>query len=682
VRRALSIALVGALFVVGLAWSESDAVATVPAVVAPSVSTTPALTPAFDPAIFDYVVRCTDSLGSVTLSAELPTGSTISVNGAAALSGSVSVPVSLAPNAEMTWVISGGGSTNTYYARCLPADFPQMTATVSGVPQAQWYMIAPSLTFANPPEPYVVIVDAHGTPVWWMYDSTAPPIDQKLMPDTGSGAELAWAHSSSSFASSYSFYGLDGQLHRTIGAGTLDIHDLQPTPTGTLLALRSIPRDCPNTPSDCVDESQWGGPSSVNPIDAQVVELDGSGDQVFSWSTRGHISLDESADWIAAGQTSDIIHINSVAPDGSDAFIFSARHLNAVYHVTKSTGAIDWKLGGTPTAQSLTVVGDPSGGPVFSGEHDARLLPDGTLTVHDNGTLAGRPPRVLRFKLDLVQRTATVIEDISDARVPSSSCCGSARKLTGGDWVVDWGSTTTTTELSPAGDPVLTIQLAPGYFSYRTVPVESGVLSAAQLRAGMDAMAVSATLAAPASGALWSGTTWFAAATRGPATSVEFHLSGNGLADRVVGVGVPSIYGWLCAWNSATVPDGVYSVFARASNGSDKTVDTPAVSVSIANLSVKMLDPSGTATISGVNWLDAGTTGAATRVEFHLVDRHSNDLIIGTGTSTPYGWLFPWDTSSVAKGTYQLRARAFDSPTHSVDTAPVTITVARTARHP
>jgi hypothetical protein len=187
--------------------------------------------------------------------------------------------------------------------------------------------------------------------------------------------------------------------------------------------------------------------------------------------------------------------MNAIEPDGTDGLMFSARHLNAIYHISRTTGAVDWKIGGTHRPESLTVIGDirptavGANGQVLSGQHDVRKWADGTVSVHDNGTLVGRAPSVLRYHLDLVNRTAEVVEEIHDARASPAFCCGSARLLPGGNWLIQWGATPFLTELDPAGNPVLTIQYNKGStFSYRAVPVLQGIVTADTVRDGMDAM--------------------------------------------------------------------------------------------------------------------------------------------------------------------------------------------------
>jgi len=54
---------------------------------------------------------------------------------------------------------------------------------------------------------------------------------------------------------------------------------------------------------------------------------------------------------------------------------------------------------------------------------------------------------------------------------------------------VQWGAADYMTELDPSGNPVMTINYNLGTtFSYRAVPVQTGLVTAATLRAGMDAI--------------------------------------------------------------------------------------------------------------------------------------------------------------------------------------------------
>ena len=126
---------------------------------------------------------------------------------------------------------------------------------------------------------------------------------------------------------------------------------------------------------------------------------------VWDWKSQDHIALEETGRFWRRSVNKptpwgyDILHWNSIELAG-DSVIASFRHLDAVYKIRKSTGNIVWKLGGTPTPRSLTVERDPRGN-TFGAQHDARLLPDGTVTVFDNRTNLGQKrPRAVRFRID------------------------------------------------------------------------------------------------------------------------------------------------------------------------------------------------------------------------------------------------------------------------------------------
>ena len=70
-----------------------------------------------------------------------------------------------------------------------------------------------------------------------------------------------------------------------------------------------------------------------------------------------------------------MVHMNSVSDDGRGGLVVSFRHADAIFRIRKSDGAIDWKLGGTPTSRSLAVIGDDAhAGVNLAGQHDARVL--------------------------------------------------------------------------------------------------------------------------------------------------------------------------------------------------------------------------------------------------------------------------------------------------------------------
>jgi hypothetical protein len=93
----------------------------------------------------------------------------------------------------------------------------------------------------------------------------------------------------------------------------------------------------------------------------------------------------------------------------------------------------------------------------------------------------------VRYRIDTDARTAKLIEEVTDPAVGESLSQGSARRLSGGDWVASWASDQYVTETTASGKRVLRITF-PGSVTYRAFPVPPGRIGAARLRAAMDTM--------------------------------------------------------------------------------------------------------------------------------------------------------------------------------------------------
>lgn len=428
-----------------------------------------ALNVAFAADRHDYVTRC--PTGQVTMfSGTVAAGYRVRAiplgPGAAAPStftGSFTYPVTppavTTVRLEVADVNETTAPTSTYRVRCLPSTFPSFTTTVSGSPQSAYYVV----THGN----WDIILDSAGTPLWWLRETQGAPVDAKVIDGhivtTVPGGD-------------YVFRAWDATPTRVVH-DDLDHHDLQRTPTGDLIGFQYYDSD-----RNLKEE-------------ARFVRLDPSGHEVWSWRTQDHLD--------AAEMAPDLYkltwgHANSVDPHGDDGVLVSIRNLDAIYDIDMATNDISWKLGGTTTPLSLAVfegtrqLTEAEVLRLFSGQHDARILSDGSVSVFDNGTRAlDRRPRVLRFQIDAGARRATLVETVIDPRAGYSFGLGSARRTDGGNWVVSWGGWNDFfTELTPDGAPVLTVS---GVSTYRAVPVMPGELDADAMRAGMDSMAGSPT---------------------------------------------------------------------------------------------------------------------------------------------------------------------------------------------
>jgi len=432
------------------------------------LSTSPSMTPAFSPSVTDYAIGCAGGSATVFVGGEAATVAGRSVSA----SSSVTVPMT----AGQQIVVKRPGIA-TYHLRCVPADFPAYSSTRSGDVQSTGFLVQPGISFtANVSQPYTIAFNADGVPVWWHRSADGShPIDAKFL----DASTIEWAEAGVVY-----LHDLVGNVTKEFHGpdGPLDLHDFIVLPGDRYLGLEYVKRDCPATPSDCVDLSSWGRSTEEALTDAKLVEFDGDGNVVWTWRMCDHIDVaTENQHWRGHGVAQDVVHMNSLAYDGRGGVVVSARHLDAVYRIKLSNGAITWKLGGSWEHESLRVVGPP-GFDAFSGQHFARILPDGSLTLHDNRTKESQPPRLIHYALDLHARTATVLGWVTDPRVSGSHCCGNGYLLPGGNWVADWGAANFITELTPWGAPVVTIDFD-GIFAYRVEPIET---SLGALRRAMD----------------------------------------------------------------------------------------------------------------------------------------------------------------------------------------------------
>jgi hypothetical protein len=431
----------------------------------------PGLFPSYAPSVQDYVVRCRDK--PVTVAAHAAAGWQVSIAGRPFRSGDFNQTVGLSSGRSFVVRARKGGAAPlySYHVRCLPNDFPAYSFTRYGPVSPKFF------TVSRTDLGYGIVFDDHGVPIWWV---RAGGFNIRVLPD----GNLLWFNGPSF---RYELHRLDGSLIRTlrpVGLGP-DGHDLRFLPNGNhLIAGR--------TQQDHVDASAFGKSSDGSVYSAELQEVTPSGQLAWDWKSQDHISLAETGRWWneppTAKQPYDIVHWNAIEPAGQDAVIASFRNLDAVYKIRKSTGEIIWKLGGTSRPESLTTIGDFRSY-TFGAQHDARLLPDGTLTVFDNRSQLPDPmPRAVRFRIDEQAKTATRVESITDPAVHSSECCGSARRLPNGDWLIDWGQAKDHPigGYKPNGDRTFFLTFVTRS-SYRAQPVPSGVLTAADFRAAMNA---------------------------------------------------------------------------------------------------------------------------------------------------------------------------------------------------
>jgi hypothetical protein len=463
--------LAGLCFAVAMSAKSSAAAAP-----RPSFSTTPALSPAFAFGVRDYVVRCNGN--PVTVRVKTPGTWRGKVGAGDFRTDDFVTQRGGGAGRSFTVVFHKPGDPkfHRFYVRCLPTDFPTYRFGQTGRGGPGFFIVQMNNNYAT-------IFNNDGVPVWW-YKASTPPFDAELQPD----GTISWQRypGGGTAGGDFEVHRLNGQLVRTIGAAgglRTDIHELVLLPNGNYM-LGAIIRK-PHQ-----DTTPYGGSSDATVNTYEIQELTPGGQLVRKWDSLKHIGLNETPQrwWdqiIGGGQCCDNQHFNAIEPDGK-YMILSFRHLDAIYKVNRLTGRIVWKLGGIHTSKSLTVLNDTESYHL-GGQHDPRITSDGTISVFDNRTGLNDPPRVTRWRINEQAKTARLVESFEDPTATASPCCGSARKLPSGGWLVSWGGLKFTGAYNAKDQSVFRLQY-PGAFSYRAFPVPPNALSAEQLRSAMNAM--------------------------------------------------------------------------------------------------------------------------------------------------------------------------------------------------
>jgi hypothetical protein len=216
------------------------------------------------------------------------------------------------------------------------------------------------------------------------------------------------------------------------------------------------------------DLTSIGGAPDQQVIDGIVQEIDiRTGRVLFEWHSIGHVPFSASLQPLPTSPTDpwDYFHINAVHLDTDRNLVISARHTWAIYKVGRRSGDVLWELGGVRSSFAL------GSGVKFAWQHDPEVIAPGTLTIFDNesnGTPTLPSSRVITVRLDLEDRTATLVSSLVHPLGLSASSQGNAQTLRNGDVFVGWGHLGRFSELDRSGRLLLDAALPSGFDTYRS----------------------------------------------------------------------------------------------------------------------------------------------------------------------------------------------------------------------
>jgi hypothetical protein len=333
-------------------------------------------------------------------------------------------------------------------------------------------------TYANGPE----ILDQKGNVVWFQ----AVPAGQEasdFRTQTYDGQPvLTWWQGTGlgGLASGTDYiYNDHFQQIATVQAGnglSADGHEFLITPQNTALILSYT--------TATADLTSIGGPSNQTVINGVVQEIDiSTGRVLFQWNSADHVPYSQSEQPLPASASTpwDWFHINAVKVDTDGNLLIDARDTWTTYKVNRSGGNIIWQLGGK--ASSFTLQAAPGqtlddAGEIFAWQHDPEPLGNHEYTIFDNESAGAANTgtgstaelgvsRIVRFRLDKRNHTATLLqsEDQPESLIAPSQ--GDGQPLASGGELVGWGSLPYFSEFDSSGNLIFNAQFPTGVNTYR-----------------------------------------------------------------------------------------------------------------------------------------------------------------------------------------------------------------------
>jgi hypothetical protein len=406
----------------------------------------------------DEVVSVQLSAGKATsLGNELePLNITFTTRGhAAALSEKASIldelPQTTAPLIpRVPPTLKSSGST----ADTLPADFPSITVTASGKTVIPGELFLANFTIGGPVStPYLIVAATDGTPLWYR-KMNGPCFDFKKQTN---GLLTYYDSSVGCFIAMDSAYAVVDTFRCGNGYST-DDHELELLPNGHALLMSY------DTEPYAMDTVVAGGNPNAQVTGLVIQELDRNKNVVFQWRSWDHVKITDAIQISLLTSSIDYIHGNALDLDHDGNIILSCRHFSEVTKIDRQTGNIIWRWGGKNN--QFTFTNDSLG---FSFQHAVRRLPNGHITLFDNGNLHSPSfSRGMEYLLDEQNKTATLVWEYRHSPPLFGFATGYVQRQDDASTLIDWGATNpNVTLVARDSTAIFDLSFPQGVFSYR-----------------------------------------------------------------------------------------------------------------------------------------------------------------------------------------------------------------------
>jgi Arylsulfotransferase (ASST) len=211
-----------------------------------------------------------------------------------------------------------------------------------------------------------------------------------------------------------------------------------------------------------------GGPQDGAVTDSIYQEIDLRTRLVRrEWTSLDHVALSESYSSPVGSSTEwpfDYFHMNSVDLQPNGEVLLSARNTWTLYELNEQTGQVVSRAGGKHSTIKM------GSGTLTAYQHDATALPDGLISVFDNGGVPMVHPqsRGIVVALNAQQGTETLVAEYEHPSALKAGSQGNVQQQANGNLFLGWGAEPWFSEFSSSGQLVFDGRMPNADESYRT----------------------------------------------------------------------------------------------------------------------------------------------------------------------------------------------------------------------
>ena len=361
---------------------------------------TGAMYPAFAADVRHYALTCDDSptLGVVAETdrdgAQLTLLRSDPADSAVSTTGTLNASVTVDEDHDVAIEVSAGDDTATYVVHCLPAAFPTVNIlTRTDQVKDGLLLLTPTYGGYHDRVTFMAVLDNNGVPRFHRLLTGANFWAMNFQPHGGGRFSLSrrpLLNLADSAFGNWQIDLLDGKLEVTATVTTAsplshtDGHDFQISADGHYVMLSYYD-------DELRDFSEYGGSPSQRTRDSVIQRRTADGESQFTWNSWDHRDvLQVGTDCTVGIHPDTYAHLNGLQLLSDGDFVASFRGCSQVLRIDGSTGAVEWKLGGTaPGGESdvafLELADDPDAVEEFCGQHHVTLTSSKTVVLYDNG---------------------------------------------------------------------------------------------------------------------------------------------------------------------------------------------------------------------------------------------------------------------------------------------------------